>query len=254
MFIRKFTAVLLVLFASPNSVVLADDTQSSREVLLIVDSSGSMKESTTDGVVKMVAAKQALQKVLPELNGNRVGLLLFGHRVIGNRPGCCQDIELAVPIGPLSSAKFVSIVNQIQPLGATPLAQSLWIAKDVLTEREKDVQKTIIVLTDGNETCNGDPQAAAAALARLGINVKVHVVGFAVDAQQERQLKSIAASGNGKYTSAKDAATLVRVIPEVVVERPRGVSFRETGLIPRRLRYPLPRRRCIRTQQPMRQT
>ncbi|HIA20555.1 MAG TPA: VWA domain-containing protein, partial [Planctomycetaceae bacterium] len=220
MFVKKFTALLLVLFAIQTSVVFADVAQPNREVLLIVDSSGSMKENTTDGVEKMIAAKQALLQVLPELNGDHVGLLLFGHRVAGNRAGCCEDIELAIPISPLSSSKFISIVNQIQPLGNTPLAQSLWVAKDVLTQRQKDVQKTIIVLTDGNETCNGDPQAAAAALARLGINVKVHVVGFAVNAQQERQLKSIAASGNGTYTSAKDAATLVKVLPKFVMEKP----------------------------------
>ena len=220
MFVKKFTAVLLVLFAVQTSLVFADKAQPNREVLLIVDSSGSMKEKTTDGIEKMTAAKQALQKVLPELDGEHVGLLLFGHRVAGNRAGCCEDIELVIPIEPLSSSKFTSIVNQIQPLGNTPLAQSLWVAKDVLAKRKKDVQKTIIVLTDGNETCNGDPQAAAAAIARLGINVKVHVVGFAVNALQEQQLKSIAASGNGKYTSAKDAAALVEKLPESVQETP----------------------------------
>jgi HEAT repeat protein len=220
MFVKKFTAVLLVLFAAVTSVIFTDAAQASREVLLIVDSSGSMKGKTSDGVEKMAAARQALQKVLPELNGDHVGLLLFGHRVAGNRAGCCEDIELAIPIGPLSSSKFTSIVNRIQPLGNTPLAQSLWVAKDVLTQREKDVQKTIIVLTDGTETCNGDPQAAAAALASLGINVQVHVVGFAVTAQQERQLRSIAASGKGKYVSAKDAATLVEKLPELVQEIP----------------------------------
>lgn len=220
MFVKKFTALLLVLFAIQTSVVVADGTQPSREVLLIIDSSGSMKEKTSDGIEKMTAARQALQKVLPQLEGEHVGLLLFGHRVAGNRAGCCEDIELAIPIGPLSASKFTSTVNRIQPLGNTPLAQSLWFAKDVLTKREKDVQKTVIVLTDGNETCNGDPQAAAAALASLGINVKVHVVGFAVTDQQERQLKSIAASGNGEYTSAKNAADLIEKLPEFLLEKP----------------------------------
>ena len=111
MFIKRFTAVLLVLVAVQTSVVLADGAQPHREVLLIVDSSGSMKENTTDGIEKMIAAKQALQKVLPELNGDHVGLLLFGHRVAGNRAGCCEDIELAIPISPLSSSKFISTVN-----------------------------------------------------------------------------------------------------------------------------------------------
>ena len=68
MFVKKFTALLLVLFAIQTSVVFADVAQPNREVLLIVDSSGSMKENTTDGVEKMIAAKQALLQVLPELN------------------------------------------------------------------------------------------------------------------------------------------------------------------------------------------
>lgn len=104
------------------------------------------------------------------------------------------------------------------------------VAKDVLLSRKKDVQKTIIVLTDGNETCNGDPQAAAAELAKMGINVRVHVVGFAVNAEQERELQGIAKSGNGKYASAQDAASLIETLQVVVKEPVAEETTNEVGL------------------------
>jgi len=200
------------------SSIFVQQTAHATDVLLIVDSSASMSKSTSDGVRRIDAAKQSLRNILPLLRDDQVGLVSFGHRVPANKPGCCGDIESTIPIGPFSASRFSSAVDSLQPLGNTPLARSLVIAKDLLISREKDTSKAIIVLTDGNDTCNGDPQAIAAELARMGINVKIHVVGFAVKPKEVAQLRGIAQQGNGMYVMANDANSLKKVLTEVVVE------------------------------------
>ncbi len=205
-----FVAVV-VLFANATIPI----TEAS-DVMIILDASGSMKQKTSDGVVRMAAAKEAFLPLTETFSQEQVSLMIFGHRISPKKPGACKDIETAIPFGPMNSTKFQQVVKATQALGNTPLANSLILAKEQLLGLDRDSQKAVIILTDGNETCGGDPAAAALMLAELGINVKVHVVGFAVGEEEEKQLLSIAAAGGGKYVSAKNAAELKKVLPEIV--------------------------------------
>lgn len=184
--------------------------------MFILDASGSMRQTTDDGVVRIDAAKQAFTPLTETFSNEEVSLMIFGHRKSPKQAGACQDIEVAIPFGPMAPDQFKSRVNSVQALGNTPLADSLLRAKDELLGLDRDSQKAIIVLTDGNETCGGDPASVAAMLAELGINVKVHVVGFAVNPDEEEQLLSIAAAGGGNYVAAKNAKELKEVLPEIV--------------------------------------
>ena len=73
-----------------------------------------------------------------------------------------------------------------------------------------------LVDLDGNETCHGDPISVAKALAHAGFKIKVHVVGFGINPQQEIELKAIAKAGGGEYLLAKDAAELSEALPKIV--------------------------------------
>jgi len=221
------------------STIFVQQTAHATDVLLIVDSSASMRKNTADGVRRIDAAKQSLSNILPLLKDDQVGLVSFGHRVPASKPGCCSDIESTIPIGPFSPSRFSSAIDSLQPLGNTPLARSLGVAKDILLSREQDTSKAIIVLTDGNDTCHGDPQAIAAELARMGINVKIHVVGFAVQPKEVTQLRGIAQQGNGMYVTADDATSLKKALTKVVVEvqtdQPAAAPTRELSRIEKAL-------------------
>lgn len=66
---------------------------------------------------------------------------------------------------------------------------------EVLSEEET----TIVLISDGQETCEADPCAALKALKDQDIKVKVHVVGFGVTREEQAQLSCIAEAGEGKY-------------------------------------------------------
>lgn len=216
-------ALLAAAFTSlPESI-------SASEILVVVDSSGSMQETTLEGIRRIDAAKTALLQLSDTLQGHDVGMLLFGHRRTTNDPDVCQDIELRLPIGHFDEAEYKLTVAALQPRGATPIAESLLRAKDVLSGRARDTQKSIILVTDGNETCGGDPVAIARDLREAGFNVKVHVVGFGVDQTLALQLRAIADAGGGEFIAARNAEELTRVLPEIVTTALRTTQVEELG-------------------------
>jgi len=186
------------------------------DMLLIFDASGSMRAKTPEGVTRIDAAKTAFASLTDSIKTDNVALMIFGHRLNPKDAGACQDIEVAIPFGKMDAAKFKSTVMGIKALGNTPLANSLGKAKDILLGLDKDSQKSVVLFTDGVESCGGDPVAMARALAAAGINVKVHVVGFAVGDSDAAKLKAIADAGGGKFVSAKNATELEQALPGIV--------------------------------------
>ena len=77
----------------------------------------------------------------------------------------------------------------------------------------------MVLITDGLETCKGDPKADAAALAgNLKLAFGVHVIGFDVNPQDSEALKDIAAAGMGKYYNADSAAELTAAVKNLRTE------------------------------------
>src|SRR5205814_3135961 len=138
-----------------------------------------------------------------------IAVRTYGHR----RKDDCADIQILTSFGE-SSAAMISEVTKIKPLGKTPLSGSITAAaKDVAGKEGQD--NTIILITDGEETCNADPCAAAKTAHEGGVKVKINVIGFKIEAKERAQLECIAKAGGGKYVSANDAKELAAATKEV---------------------------------------
>jgi Ca-activated chloride channel homolog len=177
-------------------------------VEIILDVSGSMRASLGNET-KMAAARKAIRATLEGVQpGSVVALRLYGHRVPQeNKAESCRDTELAVPFQALDKAGFQAVVDRAEPRGQTPLTYSLeQAARDF--GPASDEQRTIILVSDGEETCGGDPAAAARSLMAQGFKVKVHTIGFDVDAAARAQLEAISTATGGEYHDARNAAAL----------------------------------------------
>jgi len=121
------------------------------------------------------------------------------------------------PFGPNTPSRVLPDVQALRPNGMTPIAASLQeAAKDF---SGKDGQNNIIVLlSDGEEDCNGDPCAAAKAVHDAGIHLQVNVIGFHVGPKERTQLQCVARAGGGKYYDAANAGEL-KVATSDVKER-----------------------------------
>ncbi|MDX2090618.1 MAG: MopE-related protein [Kofleriaceae bacterium] len=112
---------------------------------------------------------------------------------------------------------------ELRGTGPTPLANSLQAVEDYLTPiKACDLASTggcrkygVILLTDGAESCQGDPVAAAAALRMKGINT--YVIGFSTLAGERAQLDDIAAAGGtGTAFVATDEDSLANTLATIV--------------------------------------
>jgi len=220
MFIRLISAFCFIITIIPFTANAANPA-----VLFVFDGSGSMW-GQVEGKTKIELAKQAmtgLVKGFPE--GTDMGLIAYGHR----RDGDCNDIETLAPAGSSKEA-ILKAVNSINPKGKTPLTKAIQFAAGQLKNR--DAPASIVVISDGMESCNADPCATAKAVRKAGVNLKLHVIGFDVKKDEAEQLQCIAKNGGGKYFAAGNAGELAKsfaaVRKEVVEKKPvPKVIFRD---------------------------
>ena len=119
-----------------------------------------------------------------------------------------------VAVGPLDKQAMIKRISSINPKGMTPITRSLEKAGAVLAAAES--YTTIILVSDGKETCKGDPCAAMKGLREKGIQVTAHVVGFDVTDEEKKQLTCIAEQGGGRYFTAGNAEELKGALKEVL--------------------------------------
>jgi len=116
---------------------------------------------------------------------------------------------------------------ELRATGPTPLADSLLAAKAWLAETSaQDIiadcrSYAVILLTDGTETCRGDPVTAAGELLS-GLNVETYVIGFSVLGSEQAALNQIAnagsASGNRNAFFAGDENSLAAALASIVAD------------------------------------
>jgi hypothetical protein len=180
-------------------------------VEIILDASGSMLQRI-DGVRRIELAKQALNDLVGGIvpAGTPFALRVFGHREAGS---CRTDLE--IPLAPLAPGTASARVGAIQALNLakTPIAASLGLVTQDLAGARGPV--VVVLVTDGEETCEGDPAATIEALRGSGMDVRVNIVGFAIDEQQLREtFVAWSRLGNGRYVEANDGAELAAAMRE----------------------------------------
>ena len=200
MLARCLFIALLVLFLGPRSLLAAD--QSTPRTILVLDASGSMW-GQIDGKSKIEIARKSMGSLVSGWNPNiHLGLIAYGHR----RKGDCQDIETVLPVGPVNAKTFSAKVNGLMPKGKTPLGAAVRMAAEQLKFTE--AKATVILVSDGLETCNVDPCKLSGELEAKGIDFTVHVIGFDIKKEEQAQLQCIADNTGGMFILAKNASGL----------------------------------------------
>ncbi|MEM7301193.1 MAG: VWA domain-containing protein [Pseudomonadota bacterium] len=206
------TAASLMLGASILSVAPA--AHAADKAMIVLDASGSMW-GQIGGKAKIEIAKETLGTVLQGLpNDLELGLIAYGHR----EKGVCKDIEEMVKPAAGTKGSIASAVNGLSPKGKTPLSDSVRLAAESL--RYTEDKATVILITDGIETCNADPCALATELEKAGVDFTAHVIGFGLTAEQGKKVSCIAERTGGIYRQASDAADLSSALVETVAAAP----------------------------------
>jgi len=204
---RILAASALVLAGSFNA--LAAD-----KAIIVMDASGSMW-GQIDGKTKIEIARETLGTVLSTVPTDlELGLIAYGHR----EKGQCSDIEEVVAVGTGNRSQITDAVNGFNPKGKTPLTQAVRQAAESL--RFTEDKATVILVTDGIETCEADPCAAAAELENAGIDFTAHVVGFGLSEEEGQQVACLANNTGGDFILADNADELGEALTKTVVAPP----------------------------------
>ncbi len=184
---------------------------SKKNILLILDSSGSMAESL-GGEEKMTAAKSALTDYVNSLESNmNVALMVYGNHgsnSTDDKAISCKGIDILYPLGPVDKTKFNQAINSFQPTGWTPIGDALRKAQNEIFAGHENENNYIILVTDGIETCDSNPVTAVRQLEASGIKPVINVIGLAINSSDQSQLQQLADLGGGKYYAANSTKEL----------------------------------------------
>lgn len=189
-----------------------------QRLAFILDASDSMNLTLNGAPTRFSWAKEALTLVVKELSPETLfSITVFGHRVPKTQePATCRDIELVAPLGTYGAADrslLTATIAKLVAMGKTPLAESLRF-----TAARVPAPARIVLLTDGGETCGGDPIGEARRLCALGYTVDV--VALSVTPSDEQTLRALAAAGCGQFIVVPDPKDLPPLFRGLVIPTP----------------------------------
>jgi Ca-activated chloride channel family protein len=239
---RRPHTLLLALSSASLALMLspagADDPpaptpppQCDSDAMLVFDGSGSMAGNERLGIGSVVTridkVRKALDQVLPAVTPNRrIGLVTYGPGPY-NR---CDNIELNVKPVENAASTIKSVVDAIVPAGRTPLTEAVRLAAETLEFRKKP--GVIVLLTDGEETCGGNPCTLAKELKSQAAGLTVHVIGYRMKdfswtgGAGLMDMRCLAEATGGYYESPETVEELVQSLsktlgcPELTLQRP----------------------------------
>jgi hypothetical protein len=133
------------------------------------------------------------------------------------------------PVARLDRARLSAAAAALKPRGETPLIRSIL---ETLKDLKSVKGGSVILITDGEESCHGDPKMAAARIKASGLNVQLNIVGFTLTGETiKAQLGALARSTGGRYYGAQDGPQLSRALKLAAMQRLPYDILDQTGRV-----------------------
>ena len=182
-------------------------------VIVVLDSSGSMAEKI-NSQPKIDIAKKAVSDFLAQMpQGVNTGLIVYGQKGSNSSADknlSCKGIEEVVKLGPNNSSNIISAMNSFSPSGWTPIADSFEFAKSIFLKEGTSDKDYLILVSDGIESCDGNPFAAADDLTTAVPNTTLNIIGFTNDYDTQSYLEKIVNLSGGSYLTAVNSSSIVK--------------------------------------------
>jgi hypothetical protein len=202
------------------SALLVPSPASAKTLELILDASGSMNAKLPSGDSRLAAAKAAVSQLVAGLpKDTELAFRAYGHQSPREKHDC-NDTQLLVDFGAAGSngAQVDASSRGLSARGYTPITRVLELAAKDFISAGKKGEKAIVLVSDGKETCDGDPCATA------DVELSIPAIGFEVDIAARKQLQCIAKVARGSYADAGDAAQLAAALRQAVVAKMETVA------------------------------
>lgn len=187
-------------------------TLSQYNVSILLDASGSMAAQVNGGR-KMDVAKEAIETFVSTFPKEaNVSLIAYGHKGSNSEKDkqiSCSEIEEIYSLNTYDKSSFTQALNEVDATGWTPLADAIKKSGETLKANADENSKNVVyVVSDGLETCGGNPAKEAKVLQKDGISATVNIIGFDINNKEQQALKEVAEAGGGTFTSADSKSEL----------------------------------------------
>lgn len=186
-------------------------------VIVMIDGSGSMA-GTMGGRTKLELAREAALGFIDGLPASvQTSLLVFGQQGDNSQAGKARSCSAIDVLAPMSTDRggLRTALGQVRAVGWTPLAAGLERAEALLSASATPGEQVIYVVSDGEETCGGDPVAVARRINGGRTRAIVNVIGFNLPSGEAAKLGAVAAAGGGGFVNLSTRAELARYTAEV---------------------------------------
>ena len=210
----RFHWIKILLIASGLFVIHSLDGQNLNQkipnktrILFLLDGSGSMLAQWGNDL-RIHEAKRILSELVDSLKVNtqlELALRVYGHQY-DRRLRNCEDTRLEYPFRANNHANIIKRLEEIKPKGTTPIAYSLEQAASDFPGSNSH-RNIIIIITDGIESCQGDPCEVSLALQRKGIFLRPFIIGLGMPEKYKQQFDCV-----GQYFDANDTEAFRNVL------------------------------------------
>ena len=180
----KLRVVILFIFSLSfvfRSVAQEKSDYTQSRILFLLDESSSMLQTWSTGKEKYKIANEIINRLMDSVNAVNSDVQ-FSLRVFGNQHTVpehdCHDTKSEVPFSPDNKAQMSFRLDDLHPLGVTAIAYSLSEAADKDLIDEAHNAYSIILITDGGESCNGDICGVMDKLIRNKVFFKPYVLSL----------------------------------------------------------------------------
>lgn len=208
--IVSFSCCLLSQISVLAQEVVHQKLPEKTRILFVLDGSGSMNAGWSENESRMDVAKSILARLVDSLKVNpklELALRVYGHRYL-RQSNNCTDSELEVPFGVGNHDAIIREIKDITPRGVTPITYSLLqAAKDF--PPGPGYRNIVILITDGVESCGGDPCSASIELQRRGVFLRPYIIGLGVPGGK-------ALDCVGTFIDAENATSFNKILNESI--------------------------------------
>ena len=197
-------------------------------ILFVLDGSGSMKQKWNDKT-KFANAKELLTKIIDSVekkNPNvEFAVRVFGYQFPREQKNC-KDSKLLIPFAKNNADKINSTLKNITPQGMSPVASSIQLGAKDFPDDAKSLN-SIILITDGEENCEGDPCKISQDLIAKRITLKPFIVGLNVDSAKYDKFKCM-----GTFYDTKDETSFYNTVG-VIIRQTLNTTTAQINLLDR---------------------
>ncbi len=227
--IKYFFIVLLgFIFLNPFVCISQPSIKKTR-ILFLMDASSSMSYNWNPTNTRFQVASNILLNIIDSIysinNEVEFAVRAYGTQYSAQEKNC-YDTKLEVPFNYQNVSQIKTRLQYIRPYGFSPIAYSLQQASENELNNSAVYDYSIIFITDGGESCNGDICNVFNNLLKNKISIKPYVIGLDKNEKLKNYYECL-----GNFIEVNTAADINEAIQMIVnanrkiIEKPKQLKL-----------------------------